>query len=65
MIETLTTITVVKEDRKYRIEMSPDSSLLELYEVLGEMRNYVVSILNSKLSDNNSIEETVTEEKVE
>lgn len=42
MLENLSSLKIVKDNRTYFLHLSPDSPLGEVFDVLTEMRNFVV-----------------------
>jgi len=42
MIKQKTVIEVIKDERVYQLSVSPESPLGEVYDVLNQMRNYII-----------------------
>lgn len=56
MLKHVVNLEVVKGERKYLFSLLPDSPLGEVYDVLFEMRNFVVEKLNESLNKDKSNE---------
>ncbi len=48
MIKQKTILEVAKSERVYQLEVQPDSPLGEIYDVLNQMRQYVVSRIEAE-----------------
>jgi len=46
MIKTLLTLEISKESRKYQLILSQDSPLGEIFDVITEMRSFVLHKIN-------------------
>lgn len=57
MLENLTSLKVQKEQRSYQLMMAQDSPLGEVFDVLSQMRSYVLQLINQNVEVNRDSQE--------
>lgn len=65
MIEQKTVLEVTHNERLYKLSVLPDSPLGDVYEVLNQMRNYIIDRIEKeqkKEQDAEEVSEAVAEE---
>jgi hypothetical protein len=65
MVEQKTVLEVTHNERLYKLSVLPDSPLGDVYEVLNQMRNYIIDRIESeqkKEKEAKEVSEAVDEE---
>ena len=65
MLKQKTVIEVVNNKRVYSLELCPESPLPDVYEVLNQMRNYVIERIETAKKNEEEMEAKAEVEKVE
>jgi hypothetical protein len=65
MLKQKTVIEIVKDQRVYSLALCPESPLPDVYEVLNQMRNYVIERIETAKKNEEEMEAKAEVEKVE
>lgn len=57
MIKQKTVIEVVKDERVYQLSVAPESPLGEVYDVLNQMRNYIIERIEQERKAQHEVKE--------